>query len=46
MTEENKEYSVVIMLLDRIAKKQYNEKSFVTCTREIKEEILNNFSTV
>ena len=46
MTVENKEYSVVIMLLDRIAQKQYNEKSFVTCKREIKEEILNNFSIV
>ena len=46
MKEENKEYSVVIMLLDRIAQKQYNEKSFVTCTREIKEEILNDFRVV
>jgi len=40
MEVENKEYSTLVMFLDRIAQKRYNEKSFVTCSRDIKEEIL------
>lgn len=40
MEVENKEYSVLVMFLDRIAQKRYNKKSFVTCSRDIKEEIL------